>query len=116
MIKEAVIGLFSQINPIIADRYYLRFHGPDVVRVAGPWLRRYVSYKAYDPPIEAVERFGGKKGRYTELWFTNMEEYLSRPGMASFTQPPWESTTERRETSAPGGPAGGQPLPVRGGV
>ena len=61
MIKEAVVGLFSQApNRTLADRYYLRFHGPDVVRISGPWLRRYESYRAYDPPPEAVERFGAQ--------------------------------------------------------
>ena len=98
MIKETVIGAYSKINPVLADRYLLRFHGPEVVHVSGPWLRRYVTYRAYDPPPEAAERFGAKKGRYIEIWFSNIEEYASRPGMGSFSSPPWDTAAEMRET------------------
>jgi len=98
MIKEAVIGLFSAIDPVTADRWYCRYHAPDVLNVSGPWLRHYVTFRTYDPPKEAVELFGAKKGRYTELWFSNMEEFNTRPGMASFTDPPWGLENERRDT------------------
>jgi hypothetical protein len=91
MIKEAVVGLFSKApNRIVADRYYLRNHGPDVVRISGPWLRGYYSYLAYDPPAEAVARLGAQGGRYTELWFTSMEEWLGRPDLYAATMPPEE--------------------------
>jgi len=87
MIKEAVVGLFSGTPRAKADRYYIRYHGPDVIRISGPWLRGYVSYRAYDPPVEAVERFGGIGGRFTELWFTSLEEFLTRPPLYSQTLP-----------------------------
>jgi hypothetical protein len=91
LIKEAVIGFGSTAaNQIVSDRFYLRYHGPDVVRISGPWLRRYESYKAYDPPPEAVARFGAKRGRYSELWFSNLEEYRGRPNLTTATLPPQE--------------------------
>ncbi len=103
MIKEIVIGYLSQApNPVLADRYYLRSHGPDVVRMSGPWLRRYESYKAYNPPPEAIERFGARAGRYTELWFNNTEEYKNRPKLIVSSPPPWERN--------PGSTVGGQAL------
>ena len=96
MIKEIVIGLFSEVpNRIEADRFYLRHEGPDVVRLSGPWLRRYESYRAYDPPLEAVERFGARGGRYTELWFSNIEEYRSRPPGTTITLPPLEKWRQK---------------------
>jgi len=89
MIKEAVVGLFANApNRTVADRYYLRNHGPDVVRLSGPWLRGYYSYRAYDPPQEAVDRFGGQGGRYTELWFTSLEEWSTRPDLYAASPPP----------------------------
>lgn len=94
MIKETVIGLFSQApSRAAADRYYLRFHGPDVVRISMAWLRGYISFKAYDPPPEAAARFGAQGGRYTELWYTGMEEWLERPDLYLMTPPPadWPS-------------------------
>ena len=103
MIKEAVIGLLSQApNRTVADRYYLRLHGPDVVRISGPWLRGYISFRAYDPPPEAVERFGAQGGRYTELWFTSMEEWLERPDLYAATMPPedWQSKGQPRGRQA----------------
>ncbi len=88
MIKEVVIGLFSGLPSAAADKFYLRFEGPNVTRICGAWLRRYQSYRAYDPPPEAVEHFGAKRGRYTELWFANLEEYQTRPPGIAITLPP----------------------------
>lgn len=91
MIKEMDIGLFTEApSRVEATRYYTRYHGPEIVRLSGPWLRRYESYLAYDPPEEAVEMFGAVAGRYSELWFTDVEEWQTRPPLGAHTKPPWE--------------------------
>jgi len=87
MIKEAVIGLFDTTERVVADRYYFRFHAPDVVRISGAWLRQYVSWQSYPPPPDAVERFGARYGRYAELWFDNMDAYINRPPLTTATLP-----------------------------
>ncbi len=63
-----------RVNPIEADRYYFRFHSKEVVRFLGPWLRRYETFRAYDAPPEA-DRFGVRRGRLTELWYDNVEDW-----------------------------------------
>jgi hypothetical protein len=91
MIKEMDIGLFTDApSHIEATRYYLRYHAPEIVRLSGPWLRRYETYQAYDPPKEAIERFGAVAGRYSELWFTDVEEWNTRPPLGAFTKPNWD--------------------------
>jgi hypothetical protein len=91
MVKEVVFGLFlGAPNQTEADRYYLHYHGPEVVYGSGPWLRRYVSFLPYDPPTEAAERFGATRGRYAELWYGSLDEYHSRPQHLPFTIPSWD--------------------------
>jgi hypothetical protein len=91
MIKEVVWGLFLDApSEVEADRFYMRYHAPETIRISGPWLRRYESFKPYDPPQEAVERFGAIKGRYAELWFASEEEYMSRPSHGAWSLPSWE--------------------------
>lgn len=97
MIKETVWGLFLDApSEADADRFYLRHHAPETIRISGAWLRKYVSYKPYDPPQEAVERFGAVKGRYAELWFTSVEEYQSRPSHGAWSLPSWETDKNRK--------------------
>lgn len=97
MIKEVVWGLFLDApSQVEADRYYMRYHAPETIRISGPWLRRYESFKPYDPPEEAVERFGALKGRYAELWFASEEEYQSRPSHGAWTLPSWETDKTRK--------------------
>ncbi len=90
MIKEAVIGLFDEMAQVFADRYYCRFHGPDVVRISGAWLRKYESWRSYEPPAEAIKNFGARRGRYAELWFDSFESYKERPPLTTATMPPHE--------------------------
>lgn len=92
MVKEVVFGLFLDApSEVEADRYYMQYHAPETIRISGPWLRWYVMYRPYDPPQEAVDRFGAVKGRYAELWFTSMEEYQSRPSHGAWSLPSWET-------------------------
>jgi hypothetical protein len=92
MIKEMDIGLFTDApSHIEATRYYLRYHAPEIVRLSGPWLRRYETYQAYDPPKEAIERFGAVAGRYSELWYRDFAAWrkavMELP--PKYTQPSW---------------------------
>ena len=90
-IKEVVWDLFLDApSEVEADRFYMRYHAPETIRIAGPWIRRYEMYRPHDPPQEAVERFGAVKGRYAELWFASKEEYLSRPSHGAWSLPAWE--------------------------
>lgn len=92
MIKEVVFGLFLDApSEEAADDYYIHCHAPETIRISGPWLRWYVMYRPYDPPREAVERFGAVKGRYAELWFSNEDEYRSRPSHGAWSLPSWET-------------------------
>jgi hypothetical protein len=97
MIKEVVFGLFLDApSEVEADRFYLRYHAPETLRISGAWIRQYVMYRPYDPPEEAVGKFGAVKGRYAELWFASMEEYQSRPSHGAWSLPSWETDQSRK--------------------
>lgn len=82
MIKEACIGVFENApSEAEIEREYLRYHGPEITMWSGPWMRRYQLWLPYEPPEEAVERFGAVRGRYAELWYGSKEEYLDRPNL-----------------------------------
>jgi hypothetical protein len=89
MIREIFAGFLNGINVIEGDRWYFRFHSKEVVRFWGPWMRRYETYRAHDPPADA-KRFGAVDGRLTEIWFNNMDDFTEadtyrRP----YTMPSW---------------------------
>lgn len=97
MIKEVVWGLFLDApSQVEADRFYFRYHAPETIRISGPWLRRYESFKPFTPPVEAVEKFGAIEGRYAELWYASEEEYLSRPNHGAWSLPSWETDKSRK--------------------
>lgn len=75
MIKHIFIGFLNGINEFDGLRWYLRFHSKEVVRFVGPWLRRYETYRAYSPPLEA-KIFGAIGGFYTELWYSSVDDFL----------------------------------------
>lgn len=92
MIKHVFIGFLNNINEPGATRWYFKYHSKEVVRYVGPWLRRYETYRAYPPPIEA-NRFGATGGFMTELWYDNISEFLEAGADAkTYTPPPggWE--------------------------
>jgi len=87
MIKQVAVGFLDGVDPIEADRWYFRYHSKECVRFFGPWLRRYESYRAYQPPPEA-ERFGVRRGRLTELWYDSVESFIeAKPFERPFTRP-----------------------------
>jgi hypothetical protein len=101
MYKEVAIGVMSDApSQADGDWYYMRHHGPEVARVSGPWMARYWLWNPYEPPKEAVERFGGVRGRYAELWFRE-EDYADRPPLEGTTPAPWgrDNTRESRFTN-----------------
>ena len=51
------------------DRWYFTTHSQEVVRMIGPWLRRYWSFRLFDVPGEA-SRFNVRRARMTELYMT----------------------------------------------
>jgi len=93
MVKEVDLGLGTGV---IFDRYYKRIHGPAVVRISGPWLRRYVSYQPYglpaDMPAGTAERFGVTTGRYAELWFDSIQEFAGKEERTGFGPPPGDKS------------------------
>lgn len=100
MFREVVIGVFTDAPSMAeCDRYYMRYHGPEVARQSGPWMTRYQLWLPYEPPEEAVEHFGAVRGRYAELWYKE-EDYLERPVLKGITLPSWFETTERENKSA----------------
>ena len=99
MVKEVAMGVFTNApNQTELDRFYLRYHGPEVVKFSGPWLRRYQLWLPYEPPQEAVERFGAVCGRYAELWFGSEEDYLDRPAHGPMSGATFKSVGENKQT------------------
>jgi hypothetical protein len=90
MLKEVAIGVFSNApSQADTDYFYMRYHGPEITRLSGPWMARYQLWLPYEPPREAVERFGAVRGRYAELWYREAD-YLDRPGLSGITKPPFD--------------------------
>jgi len=52
------------------ERYYRRYHGPEIVGRFGPWLTRFVGYRAVPVPPEA-EKFGYINYRMIEGWWNS---------------------------------------------
>jgi hypothetical protein len=101
MYKEVAIGVMSDApSHTDGEWYYMQYHGPEVAEISGPWMARYWLWNPYEPPAEAVERFGGVRGRYAELWFRE-EDYADRPPLEYGTAAPWgrDSSRESRFTN-----------------
>jgi len=100
MIKEVAIGVFSDApSQIETDRFYMRYHGPEITRLSGPWMTNYQLWLPYEPPKEAVELFGAVRGRYAELWFRE-EDYLDRPaGGGYITLSTWRDPSKSRQAN-----------------
>lgn len=95
MLKHVYLGFLNAVNEIDGMRWYLRYHSKEVKRFFGPWLRRYETFKAFPPPEEA-KRYGAVSGFYTELWYTNIDEFVeARPGDRPYTFEEWHITTPR---------------------
>ena len=77
MIRQIVAGFLHGHQPILAERWYYRYHCKEVVRAFGPWLRRYETYKTLPLPVpSSAEPFGVRGGYLTELWYASIEDYV----------------------------------------
>lgn len=96
MIKIVDLGfLVDAPNPIEAERFYLKHHGPEIVSKMGPWLARYVLYPVYNPPPEAVDDpFGAVGGRYAELWYRSVDDYNTKMPIGTLTPAPWQERSK----------------------
>ena len=89
MIKHVFVGFLNDMDQILGERWYFRYHYKEVVRFFGPWLRRYETFKAYAPPPEAKE-LGAVGGRMTELWYSSVDDFIeARPNDRPYTYDPW---------------------------
>lgn len=108
MVKEIAFGVMENgPSEAAIEKEYLVNHGPQITDLSGEYMYKYQLWLPYEPPEEAVERFGAVRGRYAELWYPTMETYENRPGGG----PPGE-----QEEGAPGGqmPGGQQAAGARG--
>ena len=100
MLKEVAIGVFDNAPSMAeTDHFYMRYHGPEIVRLSGPWMTNYKLWMPYEPPEEAVTLFGAVRGRYAELWYRE-DDYLDRPGLSGITQPPFNSNSTKKSGQA----------------
>jgi hypothetical protein len=90
-----IIELMPGVDQLVLDRFYITFHSQEVRRAVKAWQRNYLSFRSYLPPPEAVERYGLKYGRMTEIQFDSLADFReSRPnniygaGLGSYTAPP----------------------------
>jgi hypothetical protein len=96
MLKEVAIGVFDNAPSMAeTDWFYMRYHGPEITRLSGPWMTRYQLWLPYEPPEESIERFGAVRGRYAELWYRE-EDYLDRPPMRGVTRSPFDEKSTRQ--------------------
>jgi hypothetical protein len=91
MVKEVAIGVMSDApSQAACDWQYMRYHGPEVTLLSGPWMTRYWLWLPYEPPQDTVELFGAVRGRYAELWYRE-DDYLDRPSsLRGQTLPYWD--------------------------
>jgi len=95
MLKEVAIGVFDNApSQAEADWFYMRYHGPEITRLSGPWMTRYQLWLPYELPEEAVALFGAVRGRYAELWYRE-DDYIDRPELSGITQPPFRNSTKK---------------------
>ncbi len=88
MIKHVFIGFLDRLEELNALRWYFRYHSKEVVRYVGPWLHRYDTCKSFPPPAEA-KRFGAVGGFMTELWYTNVNDFIEAGADSkAYTPPP----------------------------
>jgi hypothetical protein len=105
MYKEIAMGVGANMPQDEGDRWYMLSHGPEVALASGPWIARYWLWLPYEPPEEAVERFGAVRGRYCELWFRE-EDYADRPPLSG---PRQEGLSPEMQEGPPPGMREGPP-------
>jgi len=87
MIKGLVLHHLQDMNDLPAmERWFWRYHAPEVLRAA-PWTTRYVSYRAVPPPPGA-ESYGYYNYKVHENWSLSAEERGGTKGFLSMTPEP----------------------------
>ncbi|MBI4267567.1 MAG: hypothetical protein HY662_02150 [Chloroflexi bacterium] len=106
MIRTWIFGMLSKIsNDAERERYYFRIHGAEYTYLWGPWMTRYDTFRAYEPPQEA-RRFGAVAAYFTEQWFQSVEDYEGTRSGGVFSTTPWTpTTTEDKESGAASRPS-----------
>lgn len=81
MVKEIAFGVMENgPNEAAIEKEYLVNHGPQITALSGQYMYRYHLWLPFEPPEDAVKKFGAVRGRYAELWYPSREVYMSRPG------------------------------------
>lgn len=90
------------------ERFYMRYHAPEVMSNRGPLLVRFIGYRPVPPIPEALD-YGYYNMRVTEAWFRSAEERppmkVGEPsGILNYRwQGPWiTEPAPRRQPPAPG--------------
>jgi len=73
------------------ERWYLRYHAPEVISKDGPWMTKFVGYRPLPVIPEALE-YGHYNQRVTEAWFRS-EEKRPEHIIKFRRQPPWAKET-----------------------
>ena len=92
MINNVILFNLQGYNDMPAwERWYMRYHAPEVMARFEPWMMRYVSYRAVPAPEEA-EVYGYYNYRLTQAWFREMpgppNDALSYDNAKGVTAPP----------------------------
>ncbi len=98
----------------VSERWYVRYHAVETLARSGPWIPRYVSYRALPMMKETVD-YGYYDYRVTELWWYSENDVPQFFGKSlAITGPgPRPPTTRKEEvkpyystewTGKPGGP------------
>lgn len=86
LLKSIVVHDIPLDDIAAMERWYHRYHAPEIVRRYGPWLTRHESWMPVQAPAEA-ERYGLYHWRITEGWWREMPE-AGPKGTLAFTVPP----------------------------
>lgn len=104
-----IIELLPGADQLSLDRWYMTYHAPQVHRAYRAWQRDYISFRSYLPAPEAVQRYGVKYGRMTEIHFDSLGAFresringLYGGELDSFTPPPggWRGNTLFKTSTA----------------
>jgi uncharacterized protein (TIGR02118 family) len=79
------------------DAWYTTVHSVECMKLYGPWLRRYESYKARTPAAGDVQTVY-YQGRYTELWYDSVESFREAAPMSrTYSATPWPGGQSRAD-------------------
>lgn len=96
MVKEVAFGMFTDApSELDADFYYRRIHGPQIMRLSGPWLHRYQAFRSFGVGGDVESALGLRRGWYGELWFDSEESYRTRPPLEAVDNAFWLKPGQR---------------------